>query len=179
MIMAVNGRRRIDPNFSPLDNPYLGNVILYASAQRSFDFLERAADSPRELARICNTIAQSYGPAKINPQQIANVFELGRRSRDGGTIFPGWDLFNHKDLSITSWADLDLYQMDWGSDLGQPEFVRFPTSAADGVCIVLPRRRGESRCGSQCVIEVVVMLKEEHMEALTADSLWQSLAGGL
>lgn len=179
LIMAVNGRRRIDPNFSPLNNPYLGNLILYASAQRSFDSLERAADSPRELAEICNTITQSYGPAKINPQHIANVFELGRQSRDGSTIFPGWDLFNHKDLSITSWADLDLYQMGWGSELGQPEFVRFPSSAADGVCIVCPRRRGEFACGSQNLIELVVMLKKEHMEALKADSLWQRLAGVL
>lgn len=179
LIMAVNGRRRIGPNFSPPDNPYLGNLILYASAGRSFDLLERAADSPRELAEICNAISQSYGPAKINPQHIANVFELGRRSRDSITIFPGWDLFNHKDLSITSWDDLDLYQMEWGSELGQPEFVRFPSTAADGVCIVLPRRRGHSGCHSQNFIEVVVMLKEEHMEALKEDSLWQSLAGAL
>lgn len=177
LIMAVNGRRRIDPNFSPLNNPYLGNLILYASTQSSFDFLERAADSPRELAEICNAITQSYGPAKINPQHIANVFELARRSRDSSTIFPGWDLFNHKDLSITSWADLDLYQMGWGPELGQPEFVRFPSTAADGVCIVLPRRRGHSARHSQNFIEVLVMLKEEHMEALKVDSLWQSLVG--
>lgn len=178
LIMAVNGRRRIDPNFSPPDNPYLGNLILYASAERSFDTLQRAADSTPELAEICNSITQSYGPAKINSQHIANVFELGRQSRDG-TVFPGWDLFNHKDLTITSWADLDLYQMSWGAELGQPELVRIPSSAADGVCIVLPRRRVEFASHSQNLIEVLILLKAEHMEALKADSLWQSLVGAL
>lgn len=177
LIMAVNGRRRIGPNFSPPDNPYLGNLILYASAERSVEALQRAADSPRGQAELCNTITQSYGPAKINRQHIANVFELGRQARDCSTIFPGWDLFNHKDLTITSWADLDLYQMSWGSELGHPEFVRFPYSAADGVCIVLPRRRVESACDHENVIELVIMLKTEHMEALKSDDLWQSLIG--
>lgn len=177
LIMAVNGRLRIDPNFSPPDNPYLGNLILYASAEGSFEALQRAADSPRGQAELCSTITQSYGPAKINRQHIANVFELGRQARDCSTIFPGWDLFDHKDLTITSWADLDLYQMGWGSALGQPEFVRFPSSAADGVCIVLPRRRVESACHHENAVELVIMLKAEHMEALKADDLWQSLVG--
>jgi hypothetical protein len=179
LVMAVNGRRRIDPSFSPPDNPYFGNLILYASAESSFDTLQRAADSTSEQAEICKAVTQSYGPAKINRQHIANAFELGRKSGDCSTIFPGWDLFNHKDLSITSWADLDLYQMDWGSELGQPEFVRFPSSAADGVCIILPRRWLEFVSQDQNIIEVVIMLKEEHMEALKADSVWQSLTKAL
>ncbi|KAL1870735.1 hypothetical protein Daus18300_005055 [Diaporthe australafricana] len=177
--MAVNGRRRLDPSFSTPENPYLGNLILYASAERSFDTLQRAADSTREHAEICKAIAQSCGPAKIDRQHIANVFELGRQAGDCSTTFPGWDLFNHKDLTITSWADLDLYQMGWGSALGQPDFIRFPFSAADGVCIILPRKRPEPASDCQNLIEVVIMLKAEHMEALKADSLWQSLAGVL
>lgn len=179
LVMAVNGRRRIDPNFSTPETPYLGNLILYASAEKSFDTLQRAPDSITELAEACNTITQSYGPTKINSQHIANVFELGRQTLGSSPVFPGWDLFNHKDLTITSWADLDLYQMGWGSELGQPEFVRIPSSAADGVCIVLPRRRVDSASHSQNPIEVLMMLKAEHMEALKADSLWQSLVGGL
>lgn len=177
LIMAVNGRQRIDPSFSQPESPYLGNLILYASAEKYFEIRQQAADSAREQVDICNTIAQSCGPAKISRQHIANVFELGRQSGDGSTVFPGWDLFGHKDLTITSWADLDLYQMGWGSELGQPEFVRFPSSAADGVCIVMPRKRGQSTTHGQEFIEVVVMLKEEHMEALKADGQWQSLVG--
>lgn len=179
LIMAVNGRRRIDPDFSPPENLYLGNLILYASAERAFDILQRAADSTLEQAAVCKSIAQSYSPAKINCQHIANVFELGRKSGDCSTVFPGWDLFSHKDLTITSWADLDLYEMGWGSELGRPEFVRLPSSPADGVCIVLPRRRVDSASHRQNFIEVVVMLKSEHMEALKADSQWQSLTVAL
>lgn len=179
LIMAVNGRRRIDPNFSPPENPYLGNLILYASAEKDFDSLQRAADSTLEQAAVCNTITQSYGPAKINRQHIANVFEIGRKAGDSSTVFPGWDLFHHKDLTITSWADLDLYEMGWGSELGRPEFVRVPFSAADGVCIILPRRRVDSASHRHNFIEVVVMLKSEHMEALKADSQWQSLTVAL
>ncbi|KAH7230227.1 transferase family-domain-containing protein [Fusarium redolens] len=177
LVMAVNGRRRIGPNFSPPDNPYIGNLVLYASAERPFDTLKHAAASARDHAEVCNTITQSFAPAKINSQHIANVFELGRQARDCSTIFPGWDFFNHRDVTITSWADLDLYQVGWGSELGQPEFVRFPFSAADGVCIILPRRRVESASHSKNLVEVVIMLKAEHLEALKTDSLWQSLVG--
>lgn len=179
LITAVNGRRRIHPDLSPPENPYLGNLVLYASAERPFESLQRAADSPRQQAEVCSAIAQSYGPDKINRQHVANVFELGRQARDCSTVFPGWDLFNHKDLTITSWADLDLYQMGWGSELGQPEFVRFPSSAADGVCIILPRRRVESASPYRNLIEIMIMLKTEHMEALKADKLWQSFVGAL
>lgn len=179
LIMAVNGRRRIDPNFSPSDNPYLGNLVLYASSERSVDSLQGAADSSSEQAEVCNAITQSYSPGKINRQHIANVFELGRQVRDCSTIFPGWDLFNHRDLTITSWADLDLYQMGWGAELGQPEFVRFPSSAADGVCIILPGKSIEDASPHHKSIEIVIMLKTEHMEALKADDMWQSLVRAL
>lgn len=179
LIMAVNGRRRIDPSFCSPENPYLGNLIIYSSAESPFDTLQHATTSGREQADICNAIAQSCGPAKINRQHIANVFELGRNSGDGSTVFPGWDLFNHKDLTITSWADLDLYEIGWGSGLGQPEFVRVPFSSADGVCIVMPRKRGQSTIDAQEVIEVLMMLKEEHMEALKADEQWRNLIGAL
>uniref|UniRef100_A0A0D2XKV6 Uncharacterized protein n=1 Tax=Fusarium oxysporum (strain Fo5176) TaxID=660025 RepID=A0A0D2XKV6_FUSOF len=131
--------------------------------------------SVHDCAEVCNTITQSFAPAKINSQHIANVYELGRQAGDCSTIFPGWDLFNHRDVTITSWADLDLYQMNWGSELGQPDFVRFPFSVADGVCIILPRRRVNSAPHSQNLVEVVIMLKAEHLDALKTDSLWQSL----
>ncbi|KAH7211456.1 transferase family-domain-containing protein [Fusarium oxysporum] len=177
LVMAVNGRRRIGPSFSSPDNPYIGNLVLYASAEQPFDTLKNAAATVRDCAEVCNTIAQSFAPTKINSQHIANVYELGRQAGDCTTIFPGWDLFNHRDVTITSWADLDLYQMNWGSELGQPDFVRFPFSAADGVCIILPRRRAKSASHSQNLVEVVVMLKAEHLEALKTDRLWQSLVG--
>ncbi|EXK43584.1 hypothetical protein FOXG_04580 [Fusarium oxysporum f. sp. lycopersici 4287] len=177
LVMAVNGRRRIGPNFSPPDKPYIGNLVLYASAEQPFDTLKIAAASVHDCAEVCNTITQSFAPAKINSQHIANVYELGRQAGDCSTIFPGWDLFNHRDVTITSWADLDLYQMNWGSELGQPDFVRFPFSVADGVCIILPRRRVNSAPHSQNLVEVVIMLKAEHLDALKTDSLWQSLVG--
>ncbi|KAM0189173.1 hypothetical protein ACHAPQ_010129 [Fusarium lateritium] len=177
LVMAVNGRRRIGPDFSPTDNPYMGNLVLYTSAERPFDHLKNAAASTRDQAEVCNAIAQSVAPAKINAQHIANVFQLGTQDGDCSTIYPGWDLFNHRDVTINSWADLDLYQMNWGTELGQPEFVRFPFSPADGVCIVLPRRKVDSASHSQSFVEVVIMLKTEHLEALKNDSLWQSLVG--
>ncbi|KAM0230806.1 hypothetical protein ACHAP5_011278 [Fusarium lateritium] len=177
LVMAVNGRRRIGPDFSPPENPYMGNLVLYTSTERPFETLKNAAASARDQAEVCNAIAQSIAPAKINTQHIANVLQLGAQDGECSTIYPGWDLFNHKDVTITSWADLDLYQMSWGSELGQPEFVRFPFSPADGVCIILPRRKVDSASHSQDLVEVVIMLKAEHLEALKMDSLWQSLVG--
>ncbi|KAM0230826.1 hypothetical protein ACHAPO_008882 [Fusarium lateritium] len=177
LVIAVNGRRRIGPNFSPPDNPYLGNLVLYASAEQPSDTLKNAEVSARDDAEVCNAITQSIDQAKINSQHIANVIELGKQVGDCSAIFPGLDLFNHRDVTITSWADLDLYQIGWGSELGQPEFVRLPFSAADGVCIILPRKRVESVSHSRNLVEVMIMLKAEHLVALKADSLWQNLVG--
>jgi hypothetical protein len=94
------------------------------------------------------------------------------RVDDPRSLFVGWDLFGSRDVTITSWADMDLYNVDFGEGMGKPELLRLPyTDSADGVAIVLPRKRGVERE----MIEVVIMLRRDHMEELEKDSMWNTL----
>lgn len=162
---AVNGRQRISPEFSTAEQPYLGNVVLYAIADVAVEQLISAATD--SLAKICEAITASQAPTKINARHISEVHNLVTTVPDHRAIFPGWDLFNSRDLTITSWADLDIYASSFGSELGKPEFVRVPYSEADGVAMILPRKRGTEE-----TIEVMVMLRRDDMQILEKLDIW-------
>ncbi|KAF2966603.1 hypothetical protein GQX73_g6991 [Xylaria multiplex] len=171
LAMAVNGRRRLGAEFSSPENPYLGNTILYSLAHSVVSDLNSLLESPVSFAKTCDVIAQSQSPTKINSRHIAEAYELVGRVDDYRTVFVGWDLFSSRDLTITSWADLDLYAMTFGEGLGQPEFIRIPSSVADGVGIVLPRGRAASISE---VVEIMVMLRTDDMAILEQDTIWKN-----
>lgn len=62
---------------------------------------------------------------------------------------------------------MDLYALDFGTALGRPTFIRMPSTNADGVGIVLPRRRSDDE-----VLEVTVMLRKDDLEAVELDEVW-------
>ncbi|CEL01469.1 hypothetical protein ASPCAL01051 [Aspergillus calidoustus] len=172
LVTAVNARQRLPLAFSPPDAQYLGNAILYTVAEFSAAALAAANESPiHSLAEICTAILNSQPPSTINARHVAEVHELSTRTGDPRGLFVGWDLFNSRDLTITSWADFGLYGVDFGLGLGRLGFVRLPYMEADGVVIVLPRRRGEGEKG----VEVLVMLQRDHMDGLVEDEMWQTL----
>ncbi|KAF7538570.1 hypothetical protein G7054_g2800 [Neopestalotiopsis clavispora] len=176
LVMAVNGRPRLNMQMPGLGSQFLGNLVLYAMAQVSFDDLLACSDvSKQRLATVCDAIATSQSPDQISSRHIAQVHNLVERMEDHGPIFPGWDLFNRRDLTITSWANLPLYNMEFGSVLGKAEFVRVPYSDADGVCIILPRKKkGDDEKDTEA-IEVVVMLNKDDINSLEQSGLWQDL----
>lgn len=179
LAMAINGRRRIGAELSTPGNPYLGKTVLYSLARLSAEGLRDASfglnQPPTEsLPTLCNIIAESS--AQIDSRHIAEVYHLVERVDDYKTIFVGWDLFGARDLTITSWADLDLYDMEFGEGLGKPEFIGVPYAEADGVGLILPRKRGvpNSAGGSDEVLDIMVMLRREDMDALDSDFMWES-----
>lgn len=174
LVMAVNGRQRIADDFSTPENPYLGNAVLYALTELGTQdsrtpFGQGDADS---LAEICGSITRSQSPSRIDRRHIAEVCSLVRSVDDYKTVFPGWDLFNSRDLTITSWLNLPLYDLEFGQDLGKPGFVRVPYLEADGVGIILPRRATEEAGRPDGVFDVMVMLRRDDMEILEKDNLW-------
>ncbi|KAI0424529.1 transferase family-domain-containing protein [Xylaria sp. FL1042] len=178
LAMAVNGRQRLGEEFSTPENPYLGNTILYALAHSSVSDLDSAIEgSFVSLARICDVVAQSQSSTKIDSHHIAEVYSLVERMDDYRKIFPGWDLFSSRDLTITSWANLELYGMSFGMELGKPDFIRIPSSVADGVVIILPRK-GESVVKGE-ELEIMIMLKKDDMDVLEQDSRWKSFVAGV
>ncbi|KAH8680092.1 transferase family-domain-containing protein [Tricladium varicosporioides] len=177
LAMAVNGRRRISQQFSTSQHPYFGNIILYSVGQLTIgDLTASERELVHGLARICDAITRSNSPTIINSRHIAQVYSLVERVDDYRSISIGWDAFSGRDLTITSWADLELYDMDFGPELGKPNFVRIPYTEADGVCIVLPRKRaGISVKPSSDVVEIVVMLRRDDMKALEGDTVWKEI----
>ncbi|KAI0468818.1 transferase family-domain-containing protein [Xylaria cf. heliscus] len=169
LAMAVDGRRRLGDGFS--GSPYLGNAVLYSLATCPASELDSVAESPEAFAAVCDAVAQSQAPAKIDARHVAEVCALVERAGDYRGVFVGWDLFGSRDLTVTSWADLDLYGTVFGGGLGTPEFVRIPSSAADGVGIVMPRKRGVTPKDE--VVEVMVMLRSDDMALLEQDAMWK------
>ncbi|KAJ4864807.1 transferase family domain-containing protein [Trichoderma breve] len=178
LIMAVNGRCRIGHDFSTLNHPYLSNLILYSLASFSSRDLIAAGDSKdmKVLAQICASIAESKSLDSINAKSIAEVYRLVESVDRNTTIFPGWDLFGSRDLTVTSWADLPLYEMDFGPGLGRPQHIRAPYSPADGVCLIMPRKRSDqTAAGKVELLDVMVMLRQDDMDALLQSWLGKSL----
>ena len=64
---------------------------------------------------------------------------------------------------------MGLYETDF-RDVGRPRFMGIPYVPADGLVVILPRRRG----GVEEQIEVTVMLREDDMEGLRESELWRS-----
>ncbi|KAM5345164.1 hypothetical protein ACJ41O_011026 [Fusarium nematophilum] len=179
LAMAVNGRRRLGLQFSTPEDPYFGNAVVYSLAGLEVETLSAAGQPAASagglapsLAKTCAAIMGSQSPGRINSRYIAEIYSLVDRVGDYRAIFPGWDLFSSRDLTITSWADLDLYEMDFGAELGKPEFIRTPHSEADGVGLVMPRRRLADE-----VLEVVVMLRRDDMEALEKEWAMETPVG--
>lgn len=172
LAMAVNGRQRISEGFSSPESPYFGNAVLYSLSKFSAGALAASDEAPvRSIARVCDHIAQSQERSTINSRHVAEVYHLIDRMEDCGSLFVGWDLFGSRDLTITNWADIGLYEVDFGDVLGRPKFVRLPYMEADGVAIILPRQRA----ASPEMLEVMIMLRRDHMEGLDRDSMWQTL----
>ncbi|KAI1123407.1 hypothetical protein F5Y10DRAFT_251910 [Nemania abortiva] len=173
LAMAVNGRRRLGAEFSSPESPYLGNSILYSLAQSPVSDLNSLLESPASFAKTCDVVSQSQSPARIDSRHIAGVYDLVGRMEDYRTMFVGWDLFGSRDLTITSWADLDLYGVTFGEGLGRPEFIRIPGSPADGVGIILPRKKGADATSE--VVEIMIMLRTDDMAILEQDAVWKDL----
>lgn len=181
LVTAVSGRRRLGGGkFATAEAPYIGNLVLYALASAGATDLSAAAagtdDARQTLAGVCQAIAQSQAPSKVGARHIAEVCRLVDLAGDPRALFPGWDLFGSRDLTITSWANFDFYGMEFGAGLGRPDFMRIPYTEADGVVLVLPRKRklaGEGNSGEK--LEIMVMLRRDDLGELECDAVWKSL----
>ncbi len=168
---AVNGRARIGPGFSTPDDPYFGNVVLYALAELPVSKVGACSQASEEcLADISDAIFESQSSRQISKRSIAELCSLVGRVGDYRDIFVGWDLFSSRDFTVTSWNGLGLYDLDFGKGLGKPQHVRPPYAGADGVGFVLPKKAlGEN------TVEVMVMLRKDDMAFMMKDEAWVAL----
>jgi trichothecene 3-O-acetyltransferase len=175
--MAVNGRARLGESFAGAGGrPYIGNVNLYSVTNLGLDHLVKLGQSPGPeanwaasdtLASVVPAITASIG--RINRQFISEVITIAEQVPSIQSLQPGWNFFNGPDLTITSWANLDTYSVDFGPELGMPDFVRLPYLEVDGLNIVLPRRRTSIPEN----IEVVIMLRKDDMAEVERNEMWR------
>lgn len=184
---AVNGRTRLPPGEAVSGPSFLGNVNIYGLAEAAVSELEAAAIAPFDVTALGPAVrAIARAVAHITPEHIADVIELVDQAPDTQDIIPGWNGIHTADLTITSWANMSLYDFDFGAGLGKPAFVRVPEMETDGLAIVLPRRRSvPETCLGACSaangvegIEVVVAMYLEDMAALERDAVWGSFLVG-
>lgn len=178
LVTAIDGRRQLGKDFSSPETPYLGNIVTYALARQAVASLSTSVQSDlgRALASLCDSIAQAQSAARDSFRHVSEAYNLADRIDDYKKIFPGWDLFGSRDLTITSWANLDMYSLDFGPQLNKPHFVRVRAAQADGVGLILPRRSASGATGVPGeVLDVMLMLRKDDMDALEQDTMWKGL----
>lgn len=151
--------------------PFLGNTVCLGVAKAPLDDLVQAGpsgdDGLRGLVSLVDAVAGAM--MRITPEGVEEVMDMVEGAPDAGAFVPAWDNVGGHDVTMTSWANLGLYEADFGGAVGKPKFVRVPEGRADGIVIVLPLKEEERVEGTGGCIEVVVILNTEDLAALEKD----------
>ncbi|KAK5654936.1 hypothetical protein OQA88_6693 [Cercophora sp. LCS_1] len=181
---AVNGRRMLGHKFA--EGPYLGNVNLFGVQEVDVEILADIGSrchATADLSSITPLIESAYeATRRVTASHIGQVMTLMDQAEDVRNVVPNWVRSYGPDLSVTSWANMGLYESDFGAGLGHPEFMRTPYFESDGLIVVLPRKRVakaappshdvNTRTGEN--IEVVAVLCHDDIEVLKKDDVWKS-----
>lgn len=173
LTLAVDGRNRFSPTLPP---SYLGNAAFICPITSppfpspSSSPSSSSSSLPYTLASHIRTTITNFNNKKMraiialvdsipNPTtelKLKRIDKLGR------------------DLAVSSWADMGLYELDWGMGIGKAECVRVPALEQEmrfaGWIRVLPRLRGDGG------LEVMVGLEEGVVERLRGDEGWSCWA---
>ncbi|VUC31452.1 unnamed protein product [Clonostachys rosea] len=177
LVSAVNCRQRLGLGSQTGSGPYFGNMVQYAMASLSNSELQ-VGDGGHEtlpicLAKACSIISDSQSVDRINSGSISELCSLVDRTEDLRSIFPGWDLFSSRDLTVTSWNGLNIYDLNFGGTLGKPKHIRPPYIEADGVGMIMPRAQWTRYDGKEDAgVEMIVMLRRDDLAVMSEDDFW-------
>jgi len=115
MAIAINGRSRLVP---PLPNTYIGNVIF--SNQTALPLYALLSEDI-SLAMIASTIRKSITENSA-PERLQEALQLASCIPDTspGALSFAFPAFVDSDLVSSSWVDLPLYELAWGSAFAAP-----------------------------------------------------------
>jgi hypothetical protein len=170
MDAPVSGRRLVGESLQK--PPFVGNAIGYAQAEARVSDLTFApsAEDAEKLIPIINVVGGAS--AGLTASTMDSLVELSDKNPDLSNITTSWLLNGPADVHFISWAQVAIYELDFGLTLGRPGFMRSAFMRLDGVTTFLPRRRlGERGEGD---MDVSVLLREDDMERLSNDAAWQS-----
>ncbi|GAD93079.1 hypothetical protein CHGG_07592 [Paecilomyces variotii No. 5] len=179
---AINARSRLGP---ASNKSYLGNLTMLKVVEFPAMKLESIAGNvlsdpaAADLSLMAPVIsAISAGTSAVTATYVGETVAFSDKIADVQDVGPGWNSSHSLDLTYTSWADLGMYDCDFGPVLGGgPQFVRVPYMPfIDGMVLALPRRRLANTSDGKAVerIEVAIMLNEQDMQALEKDEVLRS-----
>ncbi|KAM0810260.1 hypothetical protein AB5N19_10608 [Seiridium cardinale] len=173
--IPVNFRSRLNPK---LPQGYLGAAfgmttvsvaradLLSASRNTATANVPLGKESLLSLARVASAIRSSLG--QVSEAGIRGALEYTASQPDITSIKLGP---RHDGISLVSWADEGVYDLDWGQVLGKCDALRIPRLGARRNPIVLPRVFGKD--GSRPGLEVIASFDEKTMERFCQNSLIQ------
>jgi hypothetical protein len=143
-------------NISPNYPGVMPNMVFYDS------LLSDLLSSP--VGKVASDLRKGVDPAKGELVHLTRALATALdRTPDKKTFSFMSNIDLSSDLMLSSWAGLDLYELDFGLGLGKPEAVRRPaTIAVEGLMYLMPKRKnGEIALG--------LCLRDEDMERLKMD----------
>ncbi|KAK8102142.1 hypothetical protein PG984_015288 [Apiospora sp. TS-2023a] len=138
---AVNTRSRMSP---PLPPTYLGNGSVGSMTDRLpvSELVAAGGQGGGNVKRAAAAIRKSLQRFE-SPSHVAETVGLLASRADPSDFKHAFHAFLGPDVVASSWADVKVYDQNWGGELGSPELFRFPGDGADGAIVVLPRHPGE------------------------------------
>ncbi|KAI9154749.1 Trichothecene 8-O-acetyltransferase [Paramyrothecium foliicola] len=153
---------------------YFGKFVVFARAELSMTEMSASeVNYQRQLAWICSNIDKMQSSEEIDRRRFAEVYSLCQRIGGNNLISAGEVSLEPNDILITSYANTDFYDLDFGPRLGKIDFFRPYDFAMDSVLYILPRERTyKGRDAADEVIEIFAMLRQDDMEVLERDPIW-------
>lgn len=180
---AVNARSKLGPAVP--NKSYLGNLTMLKVVEFSATELESiagnamASPTTADLSLMAPVItAIAAATSAVTATHVGEVVAFADHLADVEDIGPGWNSSHGLDVTYTSWANLGMYDCDFGPSLGgKPRFIRIPYMPyIDGMVLALPRRRLVDSLDGKATerIEVAIMLNERDMRAMEDDGMLRS-----
>lgn len=137
MRIAVNCRSRYNP---PLPKNYLGaafGVSLVTAKKVDLMDIGRSSGENYSISAIAKVAAVIRQSVNVIDEDKMNTIVNHLSAQEDVT---GLKLCEQPaSVSIVSWADEGVYQLDWGTELGHCEVVRLPTFKTKRYPVVFPR----------------------------------------
>ncbi|CAJ2505088.1 Uu.00g124820.m01.CDS01 [Anthostomella pinea] len=155
----VDFRSKLHP---PLPQGYLGAAFAMTSATALRDDIislsnDAGSSSVPAVARVATAIRASLN--RVNDASVRDTLAYLNHNPDQPSIILGPP---HDGISIVSWADQSVYELDWGVAVGRCDAVRLPKLPNKRYPIVLPRVPDVGDDGGG--LEVIICLEKSVME---------------
>ncbi|KAL0935644.1 trichothecene 3-O-acetyltransferase [Colletotrichum truncatum] len=140
--------------------------LIQSMTNNSFS-LKRLIDEP--LGVVASALRSTVDPKALGYATRAFATVLDKTANKAGFSFTG-TLELHRDIMLSSWVKMDLYEQEFGLGLGRPESVRRPQfTPVESLMYLLPKTPDGD-------ITLVTCLRDEDMDKLRSDATFKKYA---